>query len=53
MFIFSTQLNGEHIDDDVDEKSNRVRVIADMDLWVVSKTLVAWSLIGYPSGTLR
>ena len=42
-----------HDDDDADEGSNRVRVVANVDLWVVSKTLVAWSLIGNASTTLR
>ena len=42
-----------HDDDDADEGSNRVRVVADVNLRVVSKTLVAWSLIGYASTTLR
>ena len=36
-----------------DEGSNRVRVIADVDLRVVSKTLVARGLISYTSGALR
>ena len=36
-----------------DEGSNRVRVVADVDLRVVSKTLVARGLISYTSGTLR
>ena len=36
-----------------DDGSNRVRVIADVDLGVVSKTLVARGLIGYTSSTLK
>jgi len=32
---------------------HRVRVVTDVDLRVVSKTLVAWSLIGYASTTLE
>ena len=39
--------------DNVAEGSNRVRVVADVDLWVVGKTLVARSLIGDPSSALR
>ena len=38
---------------DADEWSNRVRVVTDVDLWVVSKTLVAGSLIGNTSSTLK
>ena len=40
-------------DYDADEWSNRVRVVTDVDLWVVSKTLVAGSLIGNTSSTLK
>ena len=40
-------------DSDADEWSNRIRVVTDVDLWVVSKTLVAGSLIGNTSSTLK
>ena len=47
-------INGDSNDDDVyDGRSNRVRVVADVDLGVVSKTLVARGLISYTSSTLR
>ena len=47
--------NGDSNDDDVDdgEVQYRVGIVADVDLGVVSKTLVAWGLISYASGTLR
>ena len=40
-------------DSDTNKWSNRVRVVTDVDLWVVSKTLVAGSLIGNTSSTLK
>ena len=43
-------------DDDVDdggEVQYRVGVVTDVDLGIVSKTLVARGLVSYPSGTLR
>ena len=49
-------INGDSNDDDVDDGGlvkYRVGVVTDVDLGIVSKTLVARGLVSYPSGTLR
>ena len=51
-----SQTKSDDDDDNVDDGGvvqYRVGVVTDVDLGIVSKTLVARGLVSYPSGTLR